>query len=273
MTGSSRGAGRGIALALGEAGATVYVTGRSVRGGPAPADGASGTIEDTAEEVTARGGRGVAVRVDHTVDSEVAALFDQVKREQGRLDVLANAVWGGNERYAQLSWSSPFWHQPLAEDWHPMMAAGPYAYLLASGYAARLMAERKSGLIVHVLDGIDHDGTGYRGHIYWDLAHECISRMVLGMSLDAAKVSITIAGVNPGFMRTERVKMHLKTETLKKQMGYERSESVEFVGRAVAALAGDPNVASKNGKLLDVADLAEEYGFTDVDGTRPRFHV
>ena len=151
VTGASRGAGRGIALALGEAGSTVYVTGRTVRGGPKPSDGAPGTVEDTAEEVSSRGGVGIPVRVDHTVEAEVAALFERVQQEQGKLDVLANAVWGGSEVIMQMNWSRPFWEQPL-EGWQQMMKAGTYAYLLASRHAAKLMAAQREGLIVHVTD-------------------------------------------------------------------------------------------------------------------------
>jgi NAD(P)-dependent dehydrogenase (short-subunit alcohol dehydrogenase family) len=276
VAGASRGAGRGIALALGEAGATVYVTGRTVRGGPPPPDGAPGTVEDTADEVTARGGVGIPVRVDHTAEADVAALFERVRAEQGgRLDVLANAVWGGNERYmedVQTYGGRPFWEQPL-RFWPQTMVAGPYAYLVASCHAARLMAARHKGLIVHVTDGIDPDGTQYRGQLFWDLSHECINRMVLGMSLEAKSSGIAVVALNPGFMRTERVVRALQTEELKRAYRFDRSESPEYVGRAAAALAADPKVLDKTGRLLWVADLAQEYGFTDVDGRYvPRFN-
>jgi NAD(P)-dependent dehydrogenase (short-subunit alcohol dehydrogenase family) len=271
VTGASRGAGKGIALALGEAGATVYVTGRTVRGGTQPSDGAPGSIEETADELTERGGVGIPVRVDHTKPAEVEALFQRVATDQGRLDILVNAVWGGNETYMQLDWSKPYWEQPLL-GWDQMMVSGPYAYLAASMRAAKLMAEARNGLIVQVTDGIDRQGTSYRGQIFWDLGHECINRMVLGMSLDGKPKGICVVALNPGFMRTERVSMHLKTDAMKKAFGYERSESTEYIGRAVAALAADPNVLRKSGELLHVADLAREYGFTDVDGRWiPRF--
>ncbi len=272
VTGGSRGAGRGIALALGEAGATVYVTGRTVRRGPKPSDGAPGTVEDTAEEVTARGGLGIPVRVDHTVETEVAALFERVRQEHGRLDVLANAVWGGSEVIMKMNWSRPFWEQPI-EGWQQMMMAGTYAYLLASRHAAKLMAAQRKGLIVHVTDLIDTDGTHYRGQIFWDLSHECINRMVLGMSGEAKRYNIVVLALNPGFMRTERVLMHLKTEEMKKAYHFDKSESPEYIGRAVAALAADANALAKTGKLLHVADLAREYSFTDIDGRYiPRFN-
>ncbi len=271
VAGASRGAGRGIARALGAAGAKVYVMGRTSRSGAAPPDGAPGTVEETAEDVDRNGGRGIPVVVDLTRRPDVEAVFDRIEHEAGGLDVLANAVWGGSEIIASLDWRKPFWRQPL-DGWDAMMLAGPYAYLLASVYAARLMARSGGGLIAHVTDAIDEDGTHYRGNIYWDLGHETINRMVLGMSQEGRKDRIAVVAVNPGFMRTERVLMHLKTEAQKKTFGFSRSESPEYVGRAVAALAADPDRLAKSGRLLWAADLAEEYGFTDIDGKRvPRF--
>ena len=265
VAGSSRGAGRGIALALGDCGATVYVTGRTTCSSNPPSDGAPGTVDNTADEVTARGGIGIPVQVDHTDCKQVAALFARIKQEQGRLDVLANAVWGGNEIHPQLGWGKPFWEQP-EDGWHLMMQAGVYAYLLNSQFAARSMAG--PGLIVHVSEG----GGNYGGQIHWDLAHEAINRMAVSMSEDGKQKNIAIVVLNPGFMRTERVLMHLKTEAQKKMFGFDRSESTEYLGRAVASLAGDPEVMAKTGRILYVADLAQEYGFTDVDGKFvPRF--
>jgi NAD(P)-dependent dehydrogenase (short-subunit alcohol dehydrogenase family) len=267
VTGASRGAGRGIAAVLGEAGATVYVVGRTTRGGPLPPDSAPGTIEDTADEVTRRGGRGVAVRADCSVESDVAGLFERVKREQGHLDILVNAVWGLNAFYSELKWGQPFWKESL-DLWPHAMNSGVLAYLAASKYAALMMAEQKRGLIIHVTDNVDDKGEKYLGEMYWDLGHACINRMVLGMSGDGLKHGFAVVGLNPGFMRTERVMMHLKTEADKKAHGLDRSESVEYIGRAVVALAGDDKILGKSGRLLWVADLAEEYGFTDVDGKR-----
>jgi NAD(P)-dependent dehydrogenase (short-subunit alcohol dehydrogenase family) len=278
VAGASRGAGRGIALALGEAGATVYVAARTVRGGPSPADGAPGTIEETAEEVSSRGGRGIAVRTDCTALADVAALFDRVHREQGKLDVLANAVWGGAEAFPSMedwqeSWKRPFWEQPF-EQWSQMIVAGPIAYFLSSCHAARLMAAAGGGLIVGVTDGII-DGTPpeeYQGQLMWDLGHHCINRLMLGMAVEGKPHRIAVVTLMPGFMRTERVMMNLKSEELKKMFRFDLSESVEYIGRAVAALTADPDVLAKTGKIHYVADLAREYGFTDVDGKAiPRF--
>lgn len=265
VAGASRGAGRGIAVSLGGEGATVYVTGRTTRTSGPPNDGAPGTIDDTADTVTERGGHGIPVQVDHTNHNQVAALFERISQEQGRLDLLVNAVWGGNEIHSQLGWGKPFWEQP-DEGWQRMMQAGAYAYLLNSQCAARLM--KGPGLIVHITDGIGD----YRGQIHWDLAHEAINRMALGMSEDGKQKDIAVVVLNPGFMRTERVLMHMKTEAQKKMFGFDRSESTEYIGRAVAALATDADVMTKTGEILCVADVAKEYGFTDIDGKFiPRF--
>jgi NAD(P)-dependent dehydrogenase (short-subunit alcohol dehydrogenase family) len=269
VAGGTRGGGRGIALALGEAGATVYVAGRTSRHGQSPVDGAPGTIEETAEEVTSRGGRGIAVRADLTVEREVARLFERVAADHGRLDLLANAVWGGNEAYAEIRWGSPFWEQRL-EAWPQTMLAGPYAYLLASREAARIMASQGRGVIVHVTDGVAPDGSRpYAGELGWDLAHAAIERMTLGMSQDLRAHGVAVVVLMPGFMRTERVLMHLRTEEQKRAARFEHSETPEYLGRAVAALAGDGNVMEKTGRLAFVADLAREYGFTDRDGSQP----
>jgi NAD(P)-dependent dehydrogenase (short-subunit alcohol dehydrogenase family) len=287
VAGASRGAGRGIALALGDAGATVYVAGRTMRGGAKPSDGVAGTIDDTADEVSARGGVGIPVRTDFTNESEVAALFDRVKTEQDHLDVLANAVWGGADGNKgntdwQTSWGKPFWEQP-ASAWQKMMNGGPYAYFLASYHALRLMAPRKRGLIVGVTDGIV-DGvseevlaggvTGeYQGQLVWTLAHEAINRLLYGVSAEAKAHKVAVVTLMPGFMRTERVQQYLDTEKLRKMMRYDLAESTEYIGRAVAALAGDSKVLQKTGRIHFVADLAREYGFTDIDGRQvPRFN-
>ena len=267
VTGASRGAGRGIALALGETGATVYVTGRTARGGPQPFDGAPGTIDDTAEEVTRRGGVGIPVRCDHTVESEVEALFERVRREQGRLDTLANAVWGGSEQYVQKDWKSkPFWELE-STGWKQTMTAGAYAFLLASIHAARLMAPRRRGLIVHVTEPVleKYDRGGPLFWMFWMLGHRCINRMSEAMSPDLKKRDIASLALAPGWMRTERVMMYT-SEKEKKSPRFAKSETTEYVGRAVAMLAADPKVLRKTGKLLYVGDVAREYGFKDADG-------
>ncbi len=286
VAGASRGAGRGIALALGEAGATVYVAGRSTRGGTPPSDGAPGTIEETAEAVTARGGVGIPVRTDCTDESQVAALFERVAAEQPGLDVLANAVWGAadgtaNPDEALAGWGTPFWERSPSE-WRRMIDGGPRAYYLNALHAARLMARRRRGLIVGVTDGF-LEGTpeavlegraygDYSGMLLWDLSHTTINRLNHAMAADGRKHRIAVVTLMPGFMRTERVERSMTSDEVRRQFRYDLSESVEYIGRAVAALAGDAKVLAKSGRIHFVADLAAEYGFTDIDGRRvPRF--
>ena len=281
VAGASRGAGRGIAVALGEAGATVYVLGRTTRQSPKPADGAAGTIDDTADEVTRRGGRGIPIRTDCTKEAEVAAAFDRVRQEQGRLDVLANAVWGAADSVltmedALAAWSKPFWEQPTSQ-WRTMMTAGPYAYYLMSWHALQLMAKQGKGLIVGVTDGYFENATATAespgGQLIWTLAHTCINQLHQGMSQEAKPHDIAVVTLMPGFMQTERVLMHVTTAEQKKMFRFDLSESPEYLGRAVAALAADAKVLAKTGKVHFVADLANEYGFTDIDGRQvPRFN-
>lgn len=287
VTGASRGAGKGIALALGQAGATVYCLGRTRRGGPPPVDQAPGSIDETADEVAARGGRGIAIAADCTDEAQVAAAFAQVERDHGGLDVLANAVWGGHDAFRSAdewiaSMGRPFW-EGAGRMWSATMDAGPRAYLLASAQAARLMAPRKRGLITGLTDFVFGDpmdasrnwyGTGYmRGMLFPDIAHQCINRLMFCLSEEAKTHGIAVVTLMPGFMRTERVERAMTSEALKTTFRYDLSESVAYVGRAVTALAGDRAVLEKTGRLCYVADLAEEYGFTDTDGTRhPRFN-
>ncbi|MGD1092738.1 MAG: SDR family NAD(P)-dependent oxidoreductase [Bryobacteraceae bacterium] len=261
VAGSSRGAGRGIALALGDAGATVYVAARTSRNGPSPYDNAPGTVEDTAEKVTARGGKGIPVCCDLSDEKQVAALFERVEADHGAPDVFVNSAWSVN---FMAVWSKPFWE--LESDiWRGTLATIS-TYWLGSVYAARLMAKKRRGLIVHVTDNQHKEPSAYRGQVLHDMAHECINRLVTGMSLQGKSSNITVVGLNPGFMRTERVMMVMTTDAIKKQFRFDLSESPEYIGRAVAALAADPKVKAKTGRLLWVADLAKEYRFTDIDG-------
>src|SRR5438874_688428 len=219
VAGASRGAGRGIALALGDAGATVYVAARTTRSGSKPPDGAPGTIEDTAEEVTARGGQGIAVRTDCSDERDVAALFERIQREQGRLDVLASSIFDGIG--FMHNWGKPFWEQP-GTDWREGMG-GAHAVYLTARHAAKLMASQRSGLIVGVTDFILGDGPrGYAGHLMTDLGHECINRLLFDISHELKKYNVSVITLMPGFMRTERVMMHMTTEKRKKQFGFDR---------------------------------------------------
>jgi NAD(P)-dependent dehydrogenase (short-subunit alcohol dehydrogenase family) len=264
VTGASRGIGKGIALTLGEAGATVYVTGRSEAGGTT--EGLPGTVHETAEAVTQRGGRGVAVRCDHTADAEVEALFARVLQEQGRLDLLVNNVWGG---YEQLEWSrfgAPFWEQPLGH-WSGMFESGVRAHLAASRLAVPLMLANRRGLIVHTTAW---DRDKYLGNLFYDLAKAAVNRMAFGMARDLRPHHVAVVALAPGFVGTERV--------LAAFAGAGRTpgnlETPEYIGRAVVALATDANVMAKSGRVLTVGQLAAEYGFTDVAGRQwPPFQI
>jgi NAD(P)-dependent dehydrogenase (short-subunit alcohol dehydrogenase family) len=273
VAGASRGAGRGIALALGDAGAVVYVTGRTSRTGPKPADGAPGTIEDTAEEVTRRGGRGIPVQTDCSSDADVAALFARVEKEQGRLDVMVNAVWGANEYYSEEGRRGKLFWELSNTFWQEAMMAGPFAHLLCIKYAARIMAKQRSGLIACITEPIfeKYDRGGSLFWMFWMLGHRCMNRIVDATSGDLKKHKIAIAALAPGWMRTERVLMHTSDKE-KRSARFAMTESTEYTGRAVVALALDPKVLRHAGKLVYVGDLAKQYRFADVDGRQPNFY-
>jgi NAD(P)-dependent dehydrogenase (short-subunit alcohol dehydrogenase family) len=266
VTGASRGVGRGIALALGEAGAKVYVTGRSVRGA-VPTEGLPGTVEDTADEVSERGGVGVAVRCDHTVDADVEALFARIDDEDGRLDVLVNNAWSGYERYREAKFDAPFWDQPL---WRWDLFAGSLRGQFA---ASRLAAERmlsvgEGGLIVNV--GFT-EGETLLGQVAYDMTKHASDRMVLSMAKELAKHRVAAVALHPGFVRTERVQV---AWDLIGEGPATVVHSPEYVGRAVACLAAEPEIMELSGGRLAVGDLANRYGFTDVDGRKPpAFHL
>ena len=260
VTGASRGAGRAIAEALGAAGATVYVTGRSSRS-TGTTEGLPGTVEDTAELVTAAGGTGVAVRCDHGDPAAVAQLFARVADESDRLDVLVNNAWGGYEGYDE-TFNVPFWEQPFERRWTGMFAGGVRATLLASQHAARLMIERRRGLIVST---VAWAFDAFLGNVFYDAAKAAIIRATFGMGEELRRHDVAAVAVAPGFMRTERVlAAHAATP-----FDLSGTESPAYLGRAVAALAADDAVARHTGKLLTAGELARVYGFTGVDGRQP----
>jgi NAD(P)-dependent dehydrogenase (short-subunit alcohol dehydrogenase family) len=264
VTGASRGVGKGIALALGEAGAIVYVTGRSDAGGTT--EGLPGTVRDTADAVTQRGGQGVPVRCDHTADAEVEALFARVTQEQGRLDFLVNNAWGGYEQFDWSRFGSPFWEQPLRH-WSGMFESGVRAHLVASRLAAPLMLPNRRGLIVHTTAW---DRDKYLGNLFYDVAKAAVNRMAFGMAREMQPHRVAVVALAPGFVRTERVLAAFAGAGRVP----ENLESPEYTGRAVVALAGDANVMAKSGRVLTVGQLAAEYGFTDVGGRQwPPFQI
>lgn len=268
VTGASRGAGRAIALELAASGATVYVTGRSVDGGPRT-DDVPGTIEGTAREVTDRGGRGVAVRCDHAVDADVGALFARVRGESGRLDVLVNNVWGGYEdpqcRPLPLV---PFWEQSLRQ-WDSMFTAGVRAHLTASRLAVPLMLPQGRGLIATTTANVA--ALPYMSNLFYDLAKHTVAHLTWAMAQELRAHGIAAVAVAPGFMRTERVVEAFRRAGAEAALDgpHGPKESPAYLGRAIVALASDARVIEKTGQLLEVGALAREYGFTDVDGTQP----
>jgi NAD(P)-dependent dehydrogenase (short-subunit alcohol dehydrogenase family) len=277
VTGASRGAGRGIAVELGAAGATVYVTGRSTRSAPATSysqilelSGLAtlpGSIDDTADEVTRAGGRGIAVRCDHTRADEVTALFARVEQEAGAVDVLVNNAWGGHETFTGV-FDAPFWEHPL-DNWDAMFDRGVRNHLVASRAAAPLFVRQQRGLIV-TTSFWDRDRY-LRGNLFYDLAKATMNRLTFGIAQELRPHGVAAIALSPGWMRTEFVLAghHASEDTWRARPELARTESPRYLGRAVAALAADPHVAHRSGQVLRVADVAREYGFTDIDGRQP----
>jgi len=252
VTGASRGGGKGIALVLGEEGATVYVAGRSVRGKPTTL-GRPGTIDDTAEEVTTRGGTGVAVRCDHTDDAQVDALFRRIHEEQGRLDLLVNNAWSGYEISPDSSLA--FWEIEWRH-WDLMFNGGLRAAAYASVLAAPVMIEAGRGLIVNITWVLDRP----HGHAFYEVVKNGTNKLTEQMADDLRPHGVACVAVSPGFMRLERMNLTPEEAAM--------AESAEFPGRAIAALAADENVLEKSGQVLITPALAREYGFTYVDGSQ-----
>lgn len=285
VAGATRGAGRGIAIALGEAGATVYCTGRSSQKDPQKRPlkpGQRETIEETAELVDAAGGHGIAVKVDHEVPAEVKKLAALIKRRHKGLDILVNDVWGGD---ALTEWSKPFWAVNL-ENGLRMLKQAIHSHIITAHYAAPLMLGRKGGIIFEITDG---DAFYYRGNLFYDLVKISVIRLAFAMSRELRKRDIASVALTPGFLRSERVLEHFKvTEANWRDAGKKKndknskdqndapsdfmvSESPRYIGRAVVALATDPKVMTKTGRVFSSWALAREYGFTDLDGTQPHW--
>jgi len=264
VAGATRGAGRGIATALGEAGATVYCTGRSVAGSPGMANRPE-TIHETAEIVTARGGRGIAVRVDHTVPEQVEALFEQV----GEFDILVNDIWGGDDL---TEWGKKVWEVKL-ENGLTLIDRAIKTHVITSHYGLRRL--REGGVVFEITDG---DGYYYRGHFFYDMVKTTVIRMAFALSQELKERDISAVAVTPGFLRSEWMLDHLGVteanwrDAVEKVEEFAASETPLFVGRCVAALAAETNLSAKNGRVFASWDLAEEYGVVDADGSRPHFY-
>ncbi|WP_405151778.1 SDR family oxidoreductase [Sphaerisporangium sp. NBC_01403] len=268
VAGATRGAGRGIAVQLGAAGATVYATGRTTRAGRSPMDRPE-TIEETAELVTAAGGAGIAVQVDHLDPAQVEALARRVAKEQdGRLDVLVNDIWGGDPL---TRWGVPFYEHSL-QDGLRLHETAVHTHIITSWHLVPLMVARGDGLVVEITDG---DSYEYRGSFFYDLAKVSVMRLAVAQAKELGAHGITALSLTPGFLRSEAMLDHFGvTEDdwragTAKDPHFIASETPVYVGRAVAALAADPDVARWSGQALSSWRLAKEYGFRDADGTRP----
>ncbi|MCH7230189.1 SDR family oxidoreductase [Glycomyces sp. L485] len=268
VAGGTRGGGKGIAVELGTAGATVYVTGRSSAAGRSDIDRPE-TIEEAAEQVTASGGTGIPVRTDHSRPEEVRALIEQVAAEQGgRLDVLVNSVWGGDHL---TDWEHPLWEQDLDTGLR-LLRRAVETHVITSRFALPLMVARKSGLVVEVTDG---NTDRYRGSFFYDLAKSAVIRLAVAQAAELRSHNVAAVAITPGFLRSEAMLEGFGVtednwrDGAAKDPHFAHSETPAYLGRAVAALAADPGVMAKTGRALATWGLYKEYGFTDADGTQP----
>ncbi|MGW1887606.1 SDR family oxidoreductase [Streptomyces sp. NPDC001970] len=271
VAGATRGAGRAIAVQLGAAGATVYVTGRTTRERISEVGRATETIEQTAELVTEAGGRGIAVATDHLDVEQVRALVAGIDKDHGRLDILVNDVWGGEHL---VVWNTKMWDTDLASGLR-MLELGVRSHIITSSCALPLLVRNPGGLVVEVTDGTAGTNRRFRENFYYDLTKNAPIRMAFTLGEDLKSVGGTAVCVSPGYLRSEQmleafgVREENWRDAIAEQPHFAIAESPAYVGRAVAALASDPERARWNGRSLSSGQLAKEYGFTDVDGSRP----
>jgi len=270
VAGGTRGAGRGIAVQLGAAGATVYVTGRSTRAERSEMNRPE-TIEETAELVDAAGGRGIAVQVDHLVPERVRDLITRIDREQGALHVLVNDIFGATT----MEWDTPVWECDLDNGLH-LLRLSVDTHAITSHFALPLLIRNPGGLVVEVTDGTDeYNATNYRVSFFYDLAKAAVNRMAFALAHELEPYGATAVSLTPGWLRSEAmleaygVSESNWRDATRIQPHFAISETPAFVGRAVAALAADPERSRWNGKSLSSGELAQVYGFTDLDGSRP----
>ncbi|MEU2451561.1 SDR family oxidoreductase [Streptomyces sp. NPDC012765] len=271
VAGATRGAGRGIAVELGAQGATVYVSGRSTRGSRSEY-GRPETIEETAELVTAAGGRGVPVVADHLVPAEVEALVGRIDAEQGRLDVLVNDIWGGERLF---EWDSTVWEHDL-DNGLRLLRLAVETHAVTSHFAVPLLLREPGGLVVEMTDGTaEYNASNYRVSFFYDIAKSAVLRMAFALGHELGTRGATAVALTPGWLRSEMMLDNFGVteanwrDALTKVPHFAISETPSYVGRAVAALAADPEVARWNGRSLSSGQLAQVYGFTDLDGSRP----
>jgi dehydrogenase/reductase SDR family member 1 len=264
VTGASRGVGKGVALGLAEAGATVYITGRTKRG--EIVDGLGGSVFDTAAEVEQLGGKCIPMICDHRDDTQTQSVFDRIHKQHDALDILVNNVWAGYQYMVEdngqewvFTWEKPFWEQPRWR-WDAMFGGGVRARYVCSQLAATKMVEAKRGLIVNISYWAAQK---YMGNVVYGLAHTVNDRMAKDMALELKPFNVAAISLYPGLVRTEGV---LRAE----DFDLSNSESPQFIGRAVAALVSDVNLMQKSGQVLVAAALGLEYAFTDIDGKQPR---
>ncbi|HYZ27792.1 MAG TPA: SDR family oxidoreductase [Thermoleophilaceae bacterium] len=273
VAGATRGGGRGIAIALGEAGATVYVTGRSTRGRRSEIDRPE-TIEETAELVTGAGGTGIAMSVDHLVPEQVAALVERIDADHGRLDLLVNDIWGSEHLF---EWNKPVWEHDLAHGLRLLRLAID-THLITSHHALPLLIRNRGGVVAEITDGtLAYNAEHYRVSMFYDLAKTAVIRLAWAQAQELRAHGCTSVAITPGWMRSELMLEHYGVSEANWRDGTERtphfciSETPRYLGRAVAALAADADAARWNGESVSSAQLAKVYGFTDVDGTQPDF--
>jgi len=279
VTGATRGAGRGIAMALGEAGATVICTGRSSRTGALRSDyDRPETIEETAELVTSLGGHGIPMVVDHLDQGQVRALAEDIRRNHGHIDLLVNDIWGGEVLTGgPANWDTPIWEHDLDKGLR-MLRLAIDTHLITSHFLLPLLIDKPDGLLVEVTDGtLDYNATHYRISVYYDLAKVAISRLAFSQGHELASVGATAVAVSPGWLRSEMMLEGFQVTEANWQDApgktappdFALSETPRYVGRAIAALAADPEKARWNQMSVNVGQLAREYNYTDVDGSRP----
>lgn len=271
VAGATRGAGRGIAVELGAAGATVYVTGRTTRTQRSEYNRPE-TIEETAELVSEAGGKGIAVQVDHLDRDQVQALIARIENEQGRLDILVNDVWGA-EYLAE--WNVPVWKHSLDSGFR-MLRLAIDTHIMTSHFALRLLTRNKNGLVIEMTDGTaEYNQENYRDSFFYDLAKTSVLRMAKSLAHELSPFGCTAIAVTPGWMRSEIMLEHYGVteanwrDAIVKEPHFVISETPRYVGRAIAALAGDSEVARWNGRSTSSGELAQVYGFYDLDGSRP----
>jgi len=271
VAGATRGAGRGIAIELGAAGATVYVTGRTTRNQRSEYNRPE-TIEETAELVSSAGGRGIAVQTDHLDPVQVRTLVERIEKEQGRLDILVNDIWGA-EYLAE--WNVPVWEHSLEKGLR-MLRLAVETHIITNHFALPLLIRSKNGLVIEVTDGTaEYNSQNYRLSLFYDLAKSSVIRMAQALAHELSPYQCTAVAVTPGWIRSEIMLEHygVKEENwrdaIAKEPHFIISETPRFVGRAVAALAGDPDVFRWNGQSISSGQLAKVYGFYDLDGSQP----